>query len=197
MAKVTGPLQSFSAAGKVADSLIFQTHTGRNVVRRYFRPRVANTREQVNNRHFLRFVSQGNNAITPGLPYFNDLQTVVPNTQNWASYMQILASRRYGRGTAGLLAWDRDFNRHPNRVLINDFAARIDMIGFDFDDGNLPDQVLNGGALFFFIAEVAFELRATTNLFRRPVYETPLDSWTLTEATEFKQDFTNRIPTSP
>ena len=197
MAKVTGPLQSFSAAGKVADSLIFQTHTGRNVVRRYFRPRVANTREQVNSRHFLRFVSEGNNAITPGLPYLNDLLTVVPNTQNWASYMQVLANRRYGTATAGLLAWDRDFNRHPNRVLINDFARRIDFIGFEFDDGTQPDQIINPGALFFFIAEVAFEIRATTNLFRRPVYETPLDSWNLNHATEFKQDFTSRIPAPP
>ena len=195
-AKVISPLQSFSASGKIADSLIFQKQNGRNIVRRYFRPRVANTREQANNRIFMAMVSQGLGALVPTLPYGQDLLSIVPSGQTWTTYIQQYATRRFGRGTSGLLAWDSDFNGHPNRVLINDFAIRIDFTGYEFDQGTDNLNTINPGATFFLLAELAFELKDRYGLFDRAVYNTSLNNWNLGHATAFKQDFTSRIPTT-
>ena len=195
-AKVTGPLQSFSAAGKVANSLIFQTHNGQNVVRQYFRPTVANTMEQTNNRIYMAVVSQGLAAVLPSLPYTQDLLTVVPSGQTWSSYIQQYATRRFGRGTTGLNNFRLDVQRHPNHANLALFAARIQFKGFVFDNGIFPDTVISAAAVFYLLAELAFELKERFGLYDRDVYNTPLDSWTLNEAIEFKSDFTDRTPTA-
>ena len=194
MAKVTAPLQSFSAAGKVADSLIFQTHNGRNVVRKYFQPRNPRSVDQRRNRVIISLTSQSISSVDSGLPYLTDLLTVVPPTQTWSTYIHKYVTSRFGRGLAGCEALRLDYAGHPNRALIDNFSARIDYRGFFYPNAANTEIFLAGGISFYLLAEIAFEIKATTNLFNRPVYDTALNDWTLTHATAFKSDFTRRIP---
>ena len=46
MAKVTGPLMSMSASGKLADAIVFFTWKGRNVVRQFLKPANPQTADQ-------------------------------------------------------------------------------------------------------------------------------------------------------
>lgn len=194
MAKVVGPLQSFSAGGKVADTLIFQKSNGRNIVRRYFRPSNPNSSAQQVNRTIMFMVSQAIGAVDPDRPYLQDLLTVVPATETWSTYIQKYVTRRFGRGLAGADALRLDYVGHPNRVLINDFSIRIEFTGRRFTT-DPSDPVLDAGVSFYLLAELAFELKTRdSNLFDRAVYNTPLDSWNLNHAIDFKTDFTDRIP---
>ena len=48
MARVSGPLMSFSASGKIADALVFASWKGRDYVRQWFKPGNPQTIKQVN-----------------------------------------------------------------------------------------------------------------------------------------------------
>jgi len=53
MARVSGPLMSFDASGKVADSVVFSKWKGRNYVRQWFKPANPKTAAQVQQRERL------------------------------------------------------------------------------------------------------------------------------------------------
>ena len=194
MAKVTAPLQSFSAAGKVADSLIFQTHNGRNVVRKYFQPRNPRTPTQEDNRLIMAYVGQFLDSVDTSLPWFQDLQTLVPPTMTWASFVQQYVTNRFGRGHAGVLAIHNEFTTVPNERVIELFAEAIayeDKVFLGATDGG---RTIEAGASFQLPYLIAQTYRATTNLFNRPIYDIEFGAFTTPDAIAFKQDYTARVP---
>ena len=194
MAKVVAPLQSFSAAGKVGDSLIFQTHNGRNVVRKYFQPRNPRTPTQEDNRLIMAYVGQFLDSVDTSLPWFQDLQTLVPPTMTWASFVQQYVTNRFGRGHSGVLAVVRSYTLLSNENILNIFAHRIayeDKVFLQATDGGRTITALGSFYLPYLIAQT---YRATTNLFNRPVYSIAFDDFTADNLIAFKADYTNRVP---
>lgn len=194
MAKVVAPLQSFSAAGKVGDSLIFQTHNGRNVVRKYFQPRNPRTPTQEDNRLIMAYVGRFLDSVDTSLPWFQDLQTLVPPTMTWASFVQQYVTNRFGRGHSGVLAVVRSYTLLSNENILNIFAHRIayeDKVFLQATDGGRTITALGSFYLPYLIAQT---YRATTNLFNRPVYSIAFDDFTADNLIAFKADYTNRVP---
>lgn len=63
MAKVTGPLMSISASGKIADTLVFGSWKGRNVVRQYIVPANPQSDAQGHVRAAMLAISKGLKAV--------------------------------------------------------------------------------------------------------------------------------------
>lgn len=194
MAKVVAPLQSFSAAGKVGDSLIFQTHNGRNVVRKYFQPRNPRTPTQEDNRLIMAYIGQFLDSVDKSLPWFQDFQTLVPPTMTWASFVQQYVTNTFGRGHLAIIDIHTAYLRLGSRLVLGAFAEAIgyeDKVFLRASDGS---RTLEAGASFSLPYQIAQTYRATTGLFNRPIYDIPLGDFLLPDALAFKQDYTARVP---
>ena len=195
MAKTVGPLQSFSASGKVADSLIFQNQNGRNIVRKYFQPSNPRTPPQQTNRLIIAALAKSFDAADKGKPWLNDLLQAVPAGQTWTTYAQNFFTERYGRGAAGVQAAHTEFLRLTDRTLWESFANRIGIFDTVFLDAIDGARTLEAGFSLLFPVKLALDIRARTNLFPQTYYDIDVNDWTLDTITLFKSDFTNRIPT--
>lgn len=194
MAKTVAPLQSFSASGKVADSLIFQNQNGRNIVRQYFRPSNPRTPAQQTNRLIMASLAQSFAAADMGKPWLNDLLQAVPAGQTWTTYAQQFFTRRYGRGEAGVQGAHSDLLRLADRVIWGNFAESIGMVDIVYPDAIDGARTLEAGTSLLFPVKLALDVRARTNLFPQTYYDIDVGDWTLDIITQFKADFTNRIP---
>lgn len=89
MAKVTGPLMSMSASGKLADAIVFFTWKGRNVVRQYLIPSNPKSTAQGDQRIFIGGTGRAVGKITPDSDFHDQLITLelIPGGQTKQSYM--------------------------------------------------------------------------------------------------------------
>ena len=89
MAKVTGPLFSMSASGKVADVLVYFTHKGRNVVRQWLKPANPQSSGQGDQRIVMGGTGRAVGKITVDQPFHQQLidLELIPGGQTKQSYM--------------------------------------------------------------------------------------------------------------
>ena len=89
MAKVTGPLFSMSASGKIADVLVYFTHKGRNVVRQWLSPANPQSSAQGDRRIIMGGTGRAVGQITVDEPFHQQLidLELIPGGQTKQSYM--------------------------------------------------------------------------------------------------------------
>lgn len=104
MAKVTAPLGSFSASGKIGKALVFFTHLGRNVVRGLVTPANPQSTTQGDSRLLLGALGRAAHAIASPSDYLTQVKLVVPAGQTWVSYFIRSMISLYGSGTTGVQA---------------------------------------------------------------------------------------------
>ena len=84
MAKLTAPLFSFTASGKLADALVFMTWKGLNTVRKYVVPSNPKSDDQIKQRAYMK-------AIVPGIHTAQALADNPLNTTDYAAYSALAA----------------------------------------------------------------------------------------------------------
>ena len=89
MAKVTGPLMSMSASGKLADAIVFFTWKGRNVVRQYLIPSNPQSTAQGDQRIFMGGTGRAVGKIVVDSTYHDQLIALelIPGGQTKQSWM--------------------------------------------------------------------------------------------------------------
>jgi len=89
MAKVTGPLQSFSASGKLANSIVFAAWKGVAYVRKHFIPANPQTAGQGDQRIFMGGTGKAVGKVAVGSDIDGQLSTlgVIPSGQSKQSYL--------------------------------------------------------------------------------------------------------------
>ena len=194
MAKLFGPLHSISAGGKIGNSIIFQTHNTRPIVRQYFKPRNTQSPLQCDGRLVFACVAQAISAVDPDRPFLQDLLTLIPQYQTWPTFIHKYVTGRFGRGHAGVLAIHAQYSSFQS-VFWDRVAEAI-----QFHDNVYPcatdgGRTLTAGASFVLLVDLAFHFKALhPHLFNRPVYDTLPETWLLQNVLDFKTDFTDRVP---
>ena len=89
MAKVSGPLQSFSASGKLADCIVFFTWKGRNVVRQWLKPANPEASDQGDRRIIMGGTGRAVGKIVADSDFHDQLITLelIPGGQTKQSYL--------------------------------------------------------------------------------------------------------------
>lgn len=89
MAKVTGPLMSMSASGKIADAIVFFTWKGRNVVRQWLKPANPQSTDQGDRRIIMGGTGRTVGKMIADASYHDQLITLelIPGGQTKQSYM--------------------------------------------------------------------------------------------------------------
>lgn len=181
MAKVTGPLFSMSASGKLANSIVFFGWKGLHVVREWIKPTNPKTADQGDIRLIAGAIGRSTSVVNRTSTFAADIKEYMASGLTWPSAIsKYMIDNVVNDGTA----WD---------ALVTEYEAHTASSDFDDEAGDLNLQELDisykgcadlaaPGAILYILAKLStdWELLGTKG-FQRTPYTTALASWTLTE----------------
>jgi hypothetical protein len=184
MAKVSGPLMSMSASGKLADSIVFFGWKGINVVRQWLKPSNPKSTGQGNQRIMMGGVGRAVGEILVESRLNSKLQAknVIPAGQTKQSYLVKYILDHY-LSTATL--YTAELAACTGHGAYTSFGARATAMGvvnFDLDYASVGafDKALG----LYLIAKSVIALG-----FTGAPYTDALSAWTKTDVDAFAADF--------
>lgn len=184
MAKVSGPLMSMSASGKLGNSLVFFPWKGYSVVREWLKPANPQTAKQGDRRIILGGTGLACGKINKESDFHQQLidLNLIPSGQTKQSYLvsYIVSNLIYNATTyAAQLA---AITGHTAYTSWQSAADTLQIPEFDLEYADIApyDKALG----LFLIAKAAIALS-----FVGSPYDTAITSWTATEINELVADF--------
>ena len=185
MAKVTGPLYSMSASGKLADAMVYFGWKGVNVVRGWVKPANPQSSAQGNQRIVVGGTGRSVGEIKPSMAFAQQLIDLglIPGGQTKQSFMVKYIIDHYINNATNYAAELALCTGHTAYTSFGALADTLGVVEFDLSyAGNAPyDKALG----LFLIAKTAIALS-----FVGTPYDTALSSWTSTEVLEMGANFT-------
>jgi hypothetical protein len=184
MAKVTGPLYSMTASGKIADAMVFFSWKGISVVRQWLIPKNKKSGEQGDYRLILGATGRVMGAVKPTSAFETKLNAAVtiPNDQTRQSYLVQKAITTFLPNPVALGTLYDEFALLTG---LADFQAAGAIWGLTDFDILYKDYIhsFSGGEMIYLLAKIACFL----GLAGAP-YTTPAEDWTSTEIALMKVD---------
>ena len=185
MAKVTGPLYSMSASGKIGNAMVFFGWKGTNVVRQWLKPVNKMTGGQGDQRIVFGGTGRAVGEIKPEFQFAQQLidLNLIPGGQTKQSFMVKYIIDHY-LSTPVLYA--AELSALAGHTAAADFASAAEGLGIvDFDLSYASVDAYVKGLGLYLIAKAAIALG-----FVGAPYTTALASWTSTEIDAMVADFT-------
>lgn len=190
MAKVTAPLGSFSASGKIGKALVFFSHLGRNVVRGLVTPANPQSAEQGDSRLLLGALGRAVKVIVNPSYYYNNVTPVTPAGQTFVSYFIRAMIQKYGSGQTGVDALKAAFDGHAKDTVFQSQAVALGLTAVTIPYAT-SETTLSAGAMLYALAAHAMDIKASNpTLFNTAPYTTALASWTSANIVTFAGDLT-------
>lgn len=190
MAKVTGPLFSVEASGKVSDALVYFPWKGRHVVREWLKPANPKFPDQGDIRLILGALGRGCSPIHKTSVVAADVRLYMATGNTWvAEIVQYMIKNVVNDGTA----WDALFTELEAltdlKTALVAKATELNIHAFDVDYKGCTNAA--AGALILYCMAKCFtnwELLGTKG-FQRAPYTTALASWTSSEVDAMCAEF--------
>jgi hypothetical protein len=186
MAKVTGPLFSVSASGKIADSIVFFGWKGVNVVRQWLVPANPKSELQGNQRTMLGGTGKAVGKIQPEKAFAQQLidLSLIPGGQTKQSYIVKYILTNYLTNATTYAEQLALCTGHTAYTSFEGLATALDVADFSlaYDDIATYDKALG----MYLIAKTAIALG-----FTGAPYTTPLTEWITTHVYSMGKDFTS------
>lgn len=185
MAKVDGPLQSFGASGKIADSIVFFTWKGRNVVRKWLKPANPQATEQGDRRIIMGGTGRAVGKILADSDFHDQLidLELIPGGQTKQSYLVKYVIANYISNATDYSTELAAMKAHGASSDIGDAADSLNILEFDLDYATIDPYDKRLGV--YLIAKAAIALGFTGS-----PYTLSLASWTATHWAALAADFT-------
>jgi len=126
MAKVTGPLFSIEARGKIADAMVFFPWKGRNIVREWKAPSNPQTGAQGDRRIMLGGLGRAGGPVAKTSLYAEYARAVTPSGQTWLSELVRYMMVTYFDTSAHFTDHDTEEGAHGAHA---DFGVRAQEVG--------------------------------------------------------------------
>ena len=182
MAKVISPLFSFEASGKIADSMVFFTWKGRNVVRKWTIPTNPMSENQGNIRLKIKSCAKGLKAALLTANLVTGLKDLTPAGQIWNAYLIKRIMDQYLKGDTSYTAVVSAFT---NSVAISQWdasATELEMIAEWVTYASI--ETILAGQQLMQIAKGAFNLEHPNIPAGNP------DTWVTEQILEFASCYT-------
>jgi len=189
MAKVTGPLFSMSASGKLANSIVFFGWKGINVVREWIKPTNPKSADQGTIRLIAGALGRSTSVVDSTSDFAADIKEYMASGLTWPSAIsKYMIDNEVNDGTA----WDAlvtEYEAHTAKSDWDDEADDLNLQQLDIAYKGCADLAAPG-AILYLLAKFAtnWELLGTKG-FQRSPYTTALASWTLTEIQAMVAEF--------
>ena len=185
MAKVTGPLMSMSASGKLADAIVFSIWKGQAYVRQWLVPANPQSAAQGNQRTMLAGLGRAVGKVTVSSVFDTKLAAlgVIPSGQSKQSYLVKYILDHY---LDTVTNYTSELAAATGHTAYTSFQASADDLGITafslaYDSIGVFDKALG----LYLIAKTAIALG-----FTGAPYTDALTAWTTTDVSAFAADFT-------
>lgn len=190
MAKVTGPLFSISASGKLADAMVHFGWKGRAVVRRWLKPSNPQTGNQGDRRVMLGGLGRAPKYIQKDSVYYTYALAVEEAGQTWISSFVKYIMATYFVNVAGFDALEDEYFQHPTKADFISAASTLGLTTFDLTYRAMT-KPFGLGFQIYCLAKYGCDQYLLDNLkFATAPYTKALDQWIGTDVTLMVADFT-------
>ena len=185
MAKVSAPLMSMSASGKLADAIVFFTWKGRNVVRQWLIPANPQTSGQGDRRIICGGTGRAVGQITVDENYHQQLidLELIPGGQTKQSYMVKYILDNYLLNATNYSTQLACMKAHAASDHIQEVADALGLLEFDLSYASVAPYDERLGV--YLMAKAAIALAFTGS-----PYTKTLSAWTGPEFSNFQTDLT-------
>lgn len=184
MAKVSGPLYSMSASGKLADAMVFFGWKGISVVRQWVKPSNPMSAAQGNQRIILGGLGRSVGEIKPTFSFAQQLIDLglIPAGQTKQSFLVKYITDHYLLGSTTYAAELALLTAHTSYAAFQAAADSLGIVEFDLDYASIApfDKALG----LYLIAKTAIALAFTGT-----PYTTALTSWVTVDVNGMVADF--------
>jgi len=177
MAKVTGPLYSMSASGKIANAMVFFGWKGTNVVRQWLKPANPMSAGQGNSRQILGGAGRAGSAVKQNSDYAGQLNTLglIPGGQTKQSFIVKKMIDLFLTDATAFEAVSDEYVAHTAKADFDSTAVDLNLTTVSIAYKDTPSDFV-GGLQVYLLAKLAIALN-----FTGAPYTTALASWTATE----------------
>lgn len=185
MAKVTGPLFSVSASGKIANSMVYFGWKGINVVRQWVIPSNPQSAGQGDQRLMVGGTGRAVGKIQPEKAIAAQLiaLNLIPSGQTKQSYLVKYIMDTYLTSSFGYTTQLAALTGHTRYAEWGDAADDLTVVEFDLDYASVA--AYNKALGLYLIAKAAIALGFTGT-----PYTLPLANWVTASIDAFSNDFT-------
>ena len=193
MAKVTGPLFSLSASGKIGDAMVHFGWKGLNVVRGWVKPVNKHSPDQGDARLMLGGLGRAMKAVVKDSACYADLVTLSETPETWNS-----AFVKYGIlniFTSAVLcnAEITAYGSNNAKTYLDSLAVALGINALDNVDAGIVNP-MTGGFMLYMIARIAIAIKVEKpTLFARAPYTTALASWGEATVNDFAVDIATPV----
>lgn len=186
MAKVTGPLFSISASGKIADSMVYFGWKGVNVVRQWLKPANPMSDTQGDQRIMLGGTGRAVGKIQPEKVFAQQLidLNLIPAGQTKQSFLVKYILEHYLTDATAYAAQLAELTGHTASLAFGTAADNLTIVEFDLDYATIA--AYNKGLGLYLIAKASTAL----GLVGTP-YTTNITAWVAADVNGMVNDFTN------
>ena len=186
MAKVSGPLFSMSASGKIGDSMVFFSWKGVNCVRQFVIPTNTMSATQGDQRIILGGTGRAVGEIQPTYQFAQQLidLNLIPSGQTKQSFMVKYILDHYLGSAASFAAELANLTGHAVYTAWENLANTLGLVDFDLAYASIAPY--NKGLGLYLIAKSAIALGFTGT-----PYTTALASWVTADVNAMGADFTS------
>jgi len=177
MAKVTGPLFSLGASGKIGDAIVFFPWKGKHVVRQWVIPANPESSGQGTIRLILGALGRAGSVVNTTSAFATDVRLYLSEGETWISaFVKYMIDQVVNDGTE----WDAlvtEYEAHTATAAFDTEAAALSLAQLDISYKGCSDLAAPG-AILYLLAKFAtnYELLGTKG-FQRAPYTTALASW--------------------
>jgi len=185
MAKVTMPLLSGTASGKIADAMVHFSWKGIAVVRQWLKPANPQSAAQGDRRIILGGLGRACGEVLPSSVYHDKLVGLglIPSGQTKQSYLVKYIADHYLTNATAYVTELANCTGHTAYAAFGTAADTLGIVAFDLDYATIAE--FNKALGLYLLAKTAIALG-----FTGAPYSTALSSWTATQINAMVADFT-------
>lgn len=177
MAKVTGPLHSEGASGKIADSIVFFPWKGINVVRQWLKPSNPKTEDQGDQRIVLGGLGKSCRACEATSLYRDDAILVTPSGKTWVSALVKYCIDSFMPDAAGFEAMYTAYAAHAQKAVFDSTALEVNLADFDISYKGTAHAFVAGLQLYMLAKYGIAKVNSIEGAFDRTPFTVALADW--------------------
>lgn len=191
MAKVTGPLFSLEARGKIADAMVHFPWKGLNVVRGWVKPANKKSEDQGDVRLVLGGLGRATRCAGATSPYRDDAKVCAGAGQTWVSELVGYVAKNFMVDATAFEAEYTAYAAHAQKTQFDTDALLLELADFDIDYKGTSHAFVAGLQLYM-LARYGIAMRLLKeDVFDRVPYTVALAEWTSGNVDSLKTDLTS------
>jgi len=194
MAKVTMPLLSGSASGKIGDAIVFFGWKGVDVVRSWVKPANPQSASQGVRRVILGGLGRACKPVTYGSNYHQDALAIAVAPQTWISTLVSYMVKNYMADKDAFEDEYDEYAAHTAKADFDDAAETLGLTDFDLPYAGLTKKFTAGMQLYETAKYGCVQHSLDSTRFNRAPYTTGLSSWTASDIASHVANFAAPTP---